>query len=74
MPAVSGLEEEFPDQVTAQNLNAFDDGAKPVIESLGFDNHGLVIRSMDGEVLWKKADHTVKIEEVRAAIQEILAS
>ena len=46
--------------------------AVKAIQSLGFHNHGLVIRSANGKVLWKQADHTVKIDEVRAEIEQLL--
>jgi hypothetical protein len=69
---VSGFEKEFPGKVKAQNLDATAPESVAAIKSLGFKNHGLVIRSSKGEVLWKQADHTVKVDEVRAAIQELL--
>ena len=42
------------------------------IKKLGFQNHGLVIRSPEGKVLWKQPDHQVKMEDVREAIRELL--
>ncbi len=69
-----GLEEEFPDRVTARNLDATLPETRPIIENLGFENHGLVIRSSAGEVLWQQADHTVKMDEVRTALKELLDS
>lgn len=74
MPAVSGLEKEFPDRVIARNLDATLAATRPIIENLGFENHGLVIRSSAGDVLWQQADHTVKMDEVRAAVKELLDS
>jgi hypothetical protein len=71
-PAVSGLEKEFPGQVRAENLDATTEDAKKAIKELGFQNHGLVIRSADGKVLHKEADHTVNMDEVRIAIGELL--
>jgi len=71
-PAVSGLEKEFPGQVKARNLDATTDESKKAIKQLGFKNHGLVVRSADGKVLHKQADHTVDMDEVRKAIGEIL--
>ena len=71
-PAVSGLEKEFPGQVKAQNLDATTDDAKKAIKELGFQNHGLVIRSTDGKVLHKQADHSVDMDQVRRAIRELL--
>ena len=37
------------------------------------ENHGLVIRSSDGKVLWKQPDHEVKIEDVRRELDKLLA-
>jgi hypothetical protein len=72
MPAVSGLEKEFPGKVTARNVDVTEPGVRSEIQGLGFKSHGIVIRNTDGKVLWTQADHTVRIESVRAAIQTIL--
>jgi hypothetical protein len=69
---VSELENEFPGQVKAQNVDATTPAALKTIQRLGFKNHGLVIRSAKGKVLWKEPDHTVKIEDVRAELQTLL--
>lgn len=69
---MSGFEQEFPGKVRAQNVDATAPQAAKTIKALGFKNHGLVIRSARGKVLWKQADHTVQIEEARAAIQQLL--
>jgi hypothetical protein len=69
---VSGLEQEFPGRVKAQNVDATTPESKKEVQALGFENHGLVIKSADGKVLWKEADHKVKIEDVRAALKELL--
>jgi hypothetical protein len=71
-PAVSGLEKEFPGQVKARNVDATTPDAKKAIQDLGFKSHGLVIRSADGKVLHKQADHTVNMDEARKALAEIL--
>jgi hypothetical protein len=73
-PAVSGLEQEFPGQVKAANLDASTPEAKKAIKDLGFKSHGLVVRAADGTVLHKQADHTVDIDAARKAIAEILKS
>jgi len=69
---VSGFEKEFPGKVHAKNVDATTPAATEAVKALGFKSHGLVIRSPDGKVLWKQADHTVKVEDARAAIQDIL--
>ena len=71
-PAVSGLEKDFPGQVKARNIDATTPDAKKAIQELGFKSHGLVIRSADGKVLHKQADHTVNMDEARKALAEIL--
>ena len=71
-PAVSGLEKEFPGKVKAQNVDATTPESKKVVKELGFDNHGLVIRSPEGKVLWKQKDHDVDMNEVRAALKDLL--
>lgn len=71
-PAVSGLETEFPGQVVASNVDATTPESIEVIQGLGFRNHGLVIRSGDGTVLWSQPDHDVNIEDARQALNELL--
>ena len=69
---MSGFEQEFPGKVKAQNVDATTPENKKVIKGLGFETHGLVIRSADGEVLWKQPDHDVRIDEARKAIADLL--
>jgi len=73
-PAVSGLEQEFPGKVTAHNVDATTSQSRGAIRDLGFKSHGIVIRTADGKVLWKQADHTVQMESVKKAIHEILGT
>jgi hypothetical protein len=69
---VSGLEKEFGGRVKAQNVDATTPESKKAIQDLGFETHGLVIRSADGKVLWKQADHNVRMEDVRSELKELL--
>jgi hypothetical protein len=71
MPAVSGLEQEFPGKVTAENVDATKPESAAAVKELGFQSHGLVIRSADGKVLWKQPDHTVKIEDAKAELKRL---
>ena len=71
-PAVSGLEKEFPGRVVARNIDATTTESKKEIKDLGFENHGLVIRSATGNVLFRQADHKVKMDEVRKELRELL--
>lgn len=71
---MSGLEKEFPGRVKAQNADATTAENRKIVKSLGFQTHGLVIRSSDGKVLWKQPDHDVKMEDVRAAIRKLLSA
>jgi len=70
---VSGLGDEYKGKVHGQNLDATTDENKKIVHSLGFENHGLVIRSADGKVLWKQPDHEVKMEDVRKELDRLLA-
>jgi hypothetical protein len=72
-PAVSGLEQEFPGKVKAENVDASGEEARKAIKELGFKNHGLVIRDAQGKVLHKEPDHTVDMDAVKKAIQDLLA-
>jgi hypothetical protein len=71
--AVSDLEQEFPGALVATNIDATTPESKRSVQELGFSNHGLVIRSGDGVVLWKRPDHEVDVAEVRGALDQLLA-
>jgi hypothetical protein len=66
------LEQDFPGKVKAQNLDATTPENKKIVKDLGFQSHGLVIRSAEGKTLWKRPDHDVQIEEVRKAMKDLL--
>ena len=68
---MSELEQKF-EGVVAVNVDATLDSSVTDIAALGFNNHGLVIRSPDGEVLWKQPDHSVDIEQVSQRLEELL--
>ncbi|HKI86855.1 MAG TPA: hypothetical protein VKA53_08925 [Thermoanaerobaculia bacterium] len=70
---MSRLSKEFPGKVAVKELDATTPENAPLMKKLGFENHGLVIRSPQGKVLWKEPDHEVKIEDVRAAVKKLLA-
>jgi hypothetical protein len=70
---VSGLEQEYKGRVQGENLDATTPENRKIVKELGFDNHGLVIRSSDGKVLWKEPDHEVKVEDVRRELDKLLA-
>jgi hypothetical protein len=69
---VSGLDQEYKGKVRGQNLDATTDENKKIVKELGFENHGLVIRSADGKALWKEPDHEVKIEDVRRELDRLV--
>ena len=69
---MSGLEQEYKGRVRGQNLDATTEENQKIVKSLGFESHGLVIRSSDGKVLWKQADHSVKMEDVRRELDRLL--
>ena len=70
--AVSGLEQEFPEQVHALNVDATTPEAMSACQALGFKSHGIVIRSGSGEVLWSQPDHEVDIVDVRAQLVRLI--
>ena len=65
---MSGLEQEYKGKARGQNLDATTPENSKIVKELGFENHGLVIRSAAGKVLWKQADHDVNMEDVRREI------
>lgn len=69
---MSGLEQEYKGKARGQNLDATTPENSKAVKDLGFENHGLVIRSPEGKVLWKQADHDVKMEDVRREIDRLL--
>ncbi|MGH9318020.1 MAG: hypothetical protein ACRD1P_13050 [Thermoanaerobaculia bacterium] len=69
---MSGLEQEFAGKVKGSNLDATTPENKKIVKDLGFENHGLAIRSADGKVLWKQPDHEVRMEDVRKAVKGLL--
>jgi len=74
IPAVSGLEQEFPGKVNARNVDATSPEGVKAVKVLGFKSHGLVVHTEDGRVLMKQADHTVDIEAVRKTIDASLGA
>jgi len=69
---VSGLDKEYAGKVRGQNLDATTEENEKICKELGFSSHGLVIRSADGKVLWKEADHKVKMDEVRKELDTLV--
>ncbi|HKD12322.1 MAG TPA: hypothetical protein VKE50_09615 [Thermoanaerobaculia bacterium] len=69
---MSGLDQEYKGRVHGQNLDATTEENKKIVRDLGFENHGLVIRSGEGKVLWKQPDHEVKMDDVRKELDELL--
>ena len=69
---MSGLDEEFGDRIVAENLDATTPDGVAAVADLGFGNHGIVIRSGDGEVLLKQPDHDVDMDEVRRRLGELV--
>ena len=74
MPAVSGLETEFPGKVQARNVESMTEEGRNAVKELGFKSHGIVIRDQQGQPLWKQADHDVNMDDVRESIRGLLSS
>ena len=70
---MSGLEQEFPEVVVASNLDAKIPANADKCKQLGFASHGLVIEAAEGTALWSQPDHSVKMEDVRVKLRELLA-
>lgn len=70
---VASLEQDFPGKVTVESMDANSPEAAEMTKRLGFREHGLVIRSSRGAVLYKATDHKLKIEDVREKLQEQIA-
>jgi len=56
--------------VTSTNIDATIESSVSAVRALGFERHGLVVRSAAGEVLLKQADHSVDLERVRLMLRE----
>ena len=69
---MSGLEQDFSGKVKVQNLDATTPENRKIVKDLGFQSHGLVIRSAEGKTLWKQPDHDVSMVAVRNAIRDLL--
>ena len=69
---MSDLDRQFPGKLVAQNVDATTPDSKRAVEELEFGNHGLVIRTADGEVLWKQPDHEVDMDAARKALNQLL--
>jgi len=70
---VASLEQEFPGKITVESLDANSPEAAEMTKRLGFKEHGLVIRSARGAVLYKATDHKLEIDEVREQLKTQLA-
>lgn len=70
-PAVAALEREFAGRVTAQEVDATSPAGAQAVDSLGLDQHGLVIRSSRGYVLWKQPGKDVDLQQVRQELRTL---
>lgn len=69
---MSGLESEYKGRVRGQNLDATTEENKKIIHALGFESHGIVVRSADGKTLWKEPDHEVNVEDLKRELNRLL--
>jgi hypothetical protein len=70
---VSGLEREYKGRARGENVDATTEENRKLVRSLGFQTHGIVIRSTGGKVLWKQPDHEVKVDDVRRELDRLLS-
>ena len=68
---MSGFPSEFGPRVRVSTVEHLAPGAPEQVHALGFESHGLVIRRGD-RVVFRAADHRVRIEDVRAALRREL--
>jgi hypothetical protein len=71
--AVAALEKDFPGQVKVERIASTEPEAARMVQMLGFKEHGLVIRSQRGAVLWKESSHAPEMAEVREQLKNLLA-
>ncbi len=71
--SMAALEKDFPGKVRARSLDIASPDAVKMVQMLGFKDHGLVIRSRRGAVLYKDSGHEVKLDAVRQQIRDLLA-
>lgn len=71
--AVVALEQDFPGQVKVESMDATSPEGSKMAKMLGFKEHGLVIRSHRGAVLWKGTDHKLKMDDVREELKRQIA-
>ena len=70
---MSGLEQEYKGKVVAENLDATTPDNAKLVKSLGFDNHGLVIRDANGKYHgFRTRDVTYKLDAPAEAHAELL--
>ena len=69
---MSGLEREYGGRAIGENLDATTPENEKIVRDLGFESHGLVIRSAEGKVLWTEKDHEVRMDDVRAELDRLL--
>ncbi len=72
MPAVSGLESDFPGRVESRNVDSTSEEGTTAVRELGFQSHGIVVRDPQGRAIWKQADHAVSLDDVRTALRSLL--
>ena len=66
------MDKDYAGKVHGQNLDATTEENEKICKELGFSSHGLAIRSADGKVLWKQADHDVNMDDVKKAVADLL--
>jgi hypothetical protein len=71
--SLATLEKEFPGQVRTRVADATAADSVRAMRVLGIPEHGIVIRSPNGAVLWKYEDHNVNLDEVRKEVKDLIA-
>lgn len=69
---VGKMPRSFSDRLQTRSVAV--EGPEEVEEmtSFGFASHGMVVRSGDGAVLWKRGDDRLDLDEARVALIELI--
>ncbi len=69
---MSELYENYGGWIETASHDATTEENAAINKDLGFQTHGLVIKDAKGSVLFKQADHNVKMEDVEAFLDRYI--
>jgi hypothetical protein len=71
--SLAALAKEFPGKLRTRVADATEASSIQAMRVLGIPEHGVVIRSANGAVLWKYEDDKVSFDEVRQQVKTLIA-